>query len=162
MARRVLFASLLSLFILTILTGCASRNYPKAEPALIVIKSKGLKYADLGFIYRGENLVKVQVYSSGAPIFRLSVGEMVCVDGRCLSETEFYRKYLGVEYPKGTLFNILSKKPIFGTKELEKESDRSAQRIKVPERFDIIYTFDSGSVRFKDRRNGVMIKITER
>ncbi len=151
-------------FLITVfvLGGCGAKYYEKPQPALIVIKSASLKYADMGFIYRGKNIVKVQIYYSGRPVFALSVGKRVCVDSKCMSEREFYRKYLKADYPPGTLARILSKRPIFGGEGLEHESGRMVQRIYEEGRFDIIYTFDSASARFRDRLNRILIKITER
>jgi len=152
-------AFLLSVFIFA---GCSTKYYEKPQPALIVLKSPALKYADMGFIFRGKNSTKVQIYSSGRPAFTLSIGRRVCVDSKCMSESQFYRKYLKAEYPPGTLKNIFSKSPIFGGENLERRGEESVQHIEKEGRFDIIYTFDKSSVRFKDRFNNILIKITER
>lgn len=149
------------LFTALIFAGCSARYYEKPQPALIVIKSASLKYADMGFVYRGKKSVKVQIYSSGRPVFAMSVGKRVCIDSRCMSEREFYRKYLKADYPPGTMARILSKRPIFGGEGLEDEDGRMVQRIYGEGRFDIIYTFDSASARFRDRLNNILIKITE-
>ena len=152
-----------SFFILPLLLfwGCATRQYEAPRPALIVIKTPELKYADQGFLYRGKEHIKIQVYASGKAVFELTVGKRICMDNGCMSEKEFYRKYLHAEYPKGTLAAIFSRKPIFGGEELEKEDGRSVQRIHESDKFDIIYTFDSKTARFKDRLNHTLIKITE-
>ena len=141
--------------------GCASKRYESPQPAVIVIKSPKLKYADQGFVYRGKNRIKVQVYASGRAVFELTVGKKVCVDSGCMSEEAFYRKYLHAAYPKGTIAAIFSKRPIFDGRGLERSDGRNIQYIYEPDKFDIIYTFDSASARFKDRYNHILIKITE-
>ncbi|WP_457594700.1 hypothetical protein [Hydrogenimonas sp.] len=148
--------------LLLLLTGCSRRYYETPQPALIVLKSPKLRYADMGFLYRGENRIKIQIYTAGRPVFTLSVGERICLDGSCMSEAEFYRKFFGVAYPPGTLHAIFSKRAIFGGEGLLKKKGRSEQQIFEPGRFDIIYTFDATSARFRDRINHIVIKISER
>jgi hypothetical protein len=128
---------------------------------MIVIKTPTLRYADQGFVYRGEDRVKVQVYVSGKAAFTLGVGKRVCVDNGCMSEKAFYRKYLHADYPEGTLAAIFLKRPIFGGRELACEGDMCEQRIEEPGRYDIIYAFDARTVRFRDRLHHILIKITE-
>jgi hypothetical protein len=153
----VLFFAGLILF----LTGCAMKSYEKPRPAMIVIKTPTLRYADQGFVYRGKERVKVQVYVSGKAAFTLRVGKRICVDHGCMAEKRFYEKYLHADYPEGTLAAVFLKKPIFGGREMTCEGERCEQRIEEPGRYDIIYAFDSGRVKFKDRLNHILIKITE-
>ncbi|WP_201351922.1 hypothetical protein [Hydrogenimonas urashimensis] len=141
--------------------GCVFKTFESPRSALIVIKSPTLKYADQGFVYRGKKRIKVQVYASGRAVFELTIGRRVCVNRGCMSEEEFYRKYLHVSYPKGTLAAIFSKRPIFDGEGLSEENGRSVQRIYEPDKFDIIYAFGSGYTRFKDRINHIIIKMTE-
>jgi len=142
---KMTFLSFIFLFI-----GCSKNYYKAPKASLIVIKSPKLKYADMGFIYRGKRGVKVQVYSSGKAVFTLTIGKRICVDFKCMGEEQFYKDYFGVNYPKGTLANIFLKKPIFNNEDLCKD------------KFDIIYTFDSTSARFKDNKNHILIKIVEK
>ncbi len=157
-----LFLYLCMASILSFFGGCGMKYYKEPQPALIVLKSPGIKYADMGFVYRGKNSTKVQIYASGQPAFTLILGKRVCMDSKCMSEREFYKKYMKADYPPGTLTNIFSKRPIFGGDGLERDGKKSVQRIKKEGRFDIIYTFDETSARFRDRLNHILIKITER
>ncbi len=156
------FSGALFLSLLVLFSGCAGRHYAPPEAALIVIKSPALKFADMGFIYRGEERVKIEVYASGRALSTLTVGRQVCVDGRCMKERDFYKKYFGVAYPAGTLWAIFSKRPIFGGEGMLKENGQNIQHIFKEGRYDIIYAFDHASVRFKDKINHILIKITER
>jgi len=144
------------------ISGCGTKYYEKPQPALIVLKSSQLKYADMGFIYRGKSRIKVEIYSAGQPAFTLTIGKRICVDSGCMSEREFYKKYIHADYPCGTLAAIFSKRPIFGGEGLYEKDGKNVQRIDEAGKFDIIYTFDSTSARFKDRLNHILIKITER
>ena len=148
-------------FLTLLMEGCASKIYEKPEPALIVFKTPTLRYADQGFVYRGKDRIKLQIYVSGKAAFEMTVGKRVCVGNACMGEQEFYRKYLHAEYPRGTLAAIFSKKPIFGGEGLEEEAGRFVQHIEETGRFDIIYVFDSRSAKFRDRLNRILIKITE-
>ncbi|SFP79194.1 hypothetical protein [Hydrogenimonas thermophila] len=154
---KIIFLSLFFLF-----SGCSKNYYEVPKASLIVIKSPKLKYADMGFIYRGKRQVKAQVYSSGKAVFTLTIGKRICIDSKCMSEEQFYRSYLNVKYPKGTLANIFLKKPIFNNEDLHKERGKWKQQIFDEDKFDIIYTFDSTSARFKDKTNHILIKIVEK
>ena len=157
--RNFLKHSFFLLFFL--LAGCATRHYEAPRPALIVIKTPVLKYADQGFIYHGREAIKAQIYVSGKAAFELEIGDRICVDHACMGEAEFYRKYLHADYPEGTLAAIFSKKPIFGGWEMVCEAGRCEQRIEKDGRYDIIYAFDAKRVTFKDRLHHILIKITE-
>ncbi|WP_353661388.1 hypothetical protein [Hydrogenimonas sp. SS33] len=141
--------------------GCAVKRYEKPHPALIVLKTPKLKYADQGFVYRGRDRVKVQVYASGKAVLTLTAGRNLCIDGKCMEERRFDEAFLGVVYPEGTMRSIFLGRPIFGKKGLQCSRGRCEQRIDEPGRYDIIYAFDSGHVRFKDRKNHILIKMTE-
>ena len=159
MFKKFFFVFLLSVSILFV--GCAPKRYQKPVPALIVFKTPKLRYADQGFLYRGEGHTKLQIYISGRAAFTLSAGRNVCVNDRCMDEKRFDETFLGVLYPEGTVGAILAGRPIFGKKGLHCRQGVCEQRIAVPGRYDIIYAFGSGHVRFKDRKNHILIKITE-
>ena len=141
------------------LAGCAAQPMRPPVPAMIVIKTPALRYADQGFVSRSQNRVKLQVYVSGQPAFEMTIGRRICIlkEG-CMSEKAFYRRFMGVSYPRGTLAAIVNHRPIFGGEGLEKAGDFTRQRIQT-DRFDIIYAFDSESVRFKDRKHHILITI---
>ena len=154
---KITFLSLFFLF-----SGCSKNYYEAPRATLIIIKSHKLKYADMGFIYRGKRQVKAQIYSSGKAIFTLTIGKRICINSKCMSEEQFYKNYLNANYPKGTLVNIFLKKPIFNNEDLHKERDKWKQHIFDEDKFDIIYAFDSTSARFKDKINHILIKIVEK
>lgn len=157
-----IFCKFVFLGLFSLLGGCAKHYYEAPQAALIVIKSPELKYADMGFVYRGKKQIKMQIYVSGRAAFTLTIGKRICIDSRCMSEEQFYKKYLHVRYPKGTLADIFSKRAIFGGEDLHEEKGKKVQHIYETGRFDIIYAFDATSVRFKDRINHILIKITEK
>ena len=159
MIKRLLH-TFLPLFFL--FSGCSKSYYEAPKATLIVIKTPNLKYADMGFIYKGEHQIKAQIYSLGKAIFTLTIGKRICVDFKCMSKEQFYESYLNANYPKETLANIFLKKPIFNGENLHKEGNKWKQHIFNKDKFDIIYTFDLTSARFKDKVNGILIKIVEK
>jgi hypothetical protein len=143
------------------MAGCAAKRYETARPALIVMKTPALRYADQGFVYRKKGRVKIQVYQSGRAVMTLSVGKRVCLNHACMAESDFYRKYLHAPYPPGTLAAVLSYRPIYGGESMTCRGDVCRQRIERDGRCDIIYDFDARHARFRDRLNHILIKITE-
>ena len=149
-------------FLIFFLQGCTTHYYEAPQSALIVLKAPTLRYADMGFIYRGKQHVKVQVYASGKAVFTMTIGKRICVNQQCMSEAQFYKNYWHIDYPKGTLVNIFLKRPIFDGESLEHRGEKGVQEIFEDGKFDIIYIFDSTSVQFRDRTNHILIKIMER
>ncbi|WP_456382476.1 hypothetical protein [Hydrogenimonas sp.] len=157
-----IFEKIPLLLLLLLWGGCVSRVYEKPISALVVFRTPTFAYADQGFVYRGREGIKVQIYVSGKAAFELKVGgKRVCLGNACMRERAFYRKYLHTDYPEGTLAAIFSRAPIFGGEGLEEKAGRFVQRIEEAGRFDIIYAFDSRSAKFRDRLNRILIKMTE-
>ncbi len=141
------------------LSGCTLKRPAPPRSAVIVFKTPTLRYADMGFIQKAREKVLLQIYNSGQPVFNLTVGPRICIEGRCLDEREFYTRYFHASYPEGTLAAILEGRPVFDGANLDCDDTVCRQRIRKPGRLDIIYDFNATHVRFKDRRNGVLIKI---
>jgi hypothetical protein len=76
-----------------------------------------------------------------------------------MSEQEFIREYLSAEYPTDTLRRILLGEPIFeGINTTEQCGGAKTQYIRN-EKMDIVYRLKPGMSYFKDRNNGLIIKI---
>ncbi len=51
-----------------IIGGCSGKSFIKKEnqeSAFIVLKTKKIRYADMGFIYKGNSFVKIEIYGMG-------------------------------------------------------------------------------------------------
>ncbi|MCK4441360.1 MAG: hypothetical protein KAU90_05095 [Sulfurovaceae bacterium] len=147
-----------------ILTGCTSKNLVKEknqESAFIVLKTPQMKYADMGFIYKNNSFVKVEIYSMGQPIMSLDINGMnVCMSTfKCMEKKDFNAKMLSANYPDTLLENIFKSKPIFNGKNLEKNSNGFIQKIIKDNEYDITYTINKNNTRFKDRVNHILIKV---
>ncbi|NPA29543.1 MAG: hypothetical protein GXO33_05090 [Epsilonproteobacteria bacterium] len=152
----VLQAVLLLLF-----WGCAAKHFTTKTPAFIVFKTPQIKLADQGFVMRAQNDAGAQIYSGGQPVFELTVGRRICLDGRCMDEGRFYERVMGARYPKGTLQAILQCRPVPGEGKITKTADGWIQRLYKRGRYDIIYSFNGKEARFKERLHRVLIKIRE-
>ena len=150
--------------ILLILNGCTSKNLIKEknqESASIVLRTPTIQYAGMGFIYKSNSFVKVEVYSMGQPIMSLDINGMnVCMSTfECMEKKDFNSKMLSINYPDTFLENIFRGKPIFDGKNLQKNSNGFIQEIIKDNLYDINYSVNSHESRFKDKINHILIKI---
>ncbi len=150
-----------SWLVLALLAGCAAKHFTTKTPAFIVFKTPQIKLADQGFVMRAQNGAGAQIYSGGQPVFELTTGRRICLDGRCMDEGRFYERVMGARYPKGTLQAILQGRPVPGEGKVTKTADGWIQKLYKRGRYDIIYTFNGKEARFKERLHRVLIKIRE-
>ena len=155
----------LSIILLILLIyGCSSKNMVKKEnqeSAYIIFKTNKIKYADMGFIYRGDSFTKIEVYGMGQPLFVLNINGMnVCMSTfECMEKSKFNKKMLTQYYPNSILENILRGKPIFNGKNLKTNSGGFIQQIKKDGKYDIFYLVNGTNKLFKDKINKIKIEI---
>ena len=150
---------------LLILDGCSSKNLinkKNQESAFIVLKTPTMRYADMGFIYKSDSFVKVEIYSMGQPVVNLDINGMnVCMSTfKCMEKKDFNAKMLSSTYPDTLLENIFQSKPIFDGENLEKDSKGFNQNIVKKGQYDINYSVQGNKTKFKDRKNRIIIGIT--
>ena len=135
----------------------------KEESAFIVLKTATMKYADMGFIKSDSSKVQVEMYAAGQPLLSIEINGMnVCMSTfECMEKSDFNKKVLHASYPDTLLENIFKSKPIFNSKNLEKNSDGFTQKIQKDELYDITYTVVSGERKFRDTINKILIKVRE-
>ncbi len=135
----------------------------KEESAFIVLKTAGMKYADMGFIKQSSSKVEVEMYAAGQPLVSIEINGMnICMSTfECMEKHDFNTKVLNSSYPDTLLENIFKSKPIFNSKNLEKNSDGFTQKIQKKDKYDITYTVISGERKFRDRINKILIKVRE-
>jgi len=141
--------------------GCATKHYTISTPKMVVIKSPKLKFADTGYLrYEGE-AVEIELFTAGVAVEKISIDEQVCVSSGCMSEESFVKAYLYKDYPADTMRRILQSEPIFdGNGTSESCGGIKFQNIRNDE-MDIVYRRSSSETYFKDRLNGLMIKISD-
>jgi len=149
--------------ILLIFSGCTNKNLvpqKNQESAFIVIKTPSMRYADMGFIYKSDSFIKVEIYSMGQPIMSLDINGMnVCMSTfKCMEKKDFNTKMLSSSYPDTLLENIFKSKPIFNGKNLIKNKNGFSQKI-ISKEYNIEYSVYNNQTKFKDIQNNILIKI---
>ncbi len=149
---------------LFVLTGCTSKQLiSKAdqESAFIIIKTPTMKYADMGFIYKSDALVKIEIYSMGQPLIKFDINAMnVCMSTfECMEKKEFNAKMLHASYPETLLENIFKAQPIFNQEGLTKSADGFSQKIQKDNQYNITYSIVGKKRTFRDTINKIVIKV---
>ena len=151
---------------LLMMSSCTGKHLVKEEnqeSAFIVIKTDKMRYADMGFIYKGDSFVKVEIYSMGQPIVSLDINSVnVCMSTfECMEKKDFNKKMLSVNYPDTLLENIFRGKAIFNAEGLEKKDNGFIQKVKKSKKYDITYSVISKKRIFRDKINKIVIKVQE-
>jgi hypothetical protein len=143
--------------------GCTGKNAKKQESAFIVMKTKTIKFADMGFIYSNSSGVKVEIYATGQPLVDLNINsENICLSLlKCMDKEQFNDQVLSAHYPTTLLENIFKSEAIFEEKNLEKIEGGFEQRIKKEGTYDITYSVVSGKRVFRDKINKILIKLSD-
>lgn len=150
----ILWASLL------LLTACSPKQYERNESSLIIIKTPKLKYADLGYIRKNRDEVRVDLFTAGQLVQSIEINHLVCVDDGCLTKSAFNADYLHPSYPDDLLLDVLLARPIFNKASFQETERGFIQNLKSTE-YNIIYKIEDGTVYFKDRQNRLLIKISK-
>ena len=150
--------------ILLLINSCTGKQTIKKEnqeSAFIILKTPSMRYADMGFIYKKSDLVKVEIYALGQPLLNLDINPMnVCMSTfKCMEKKDFNAKMLSAYYPDTVLENIFRAKPIFDKKNLEKNSDGFTQKIKKEKEYDITYSVKTNKRTFRDKINKIKIEV---
>ena len=147
------------LVIVFLFTGCSVKNYEMNQSKIIVIKSPQIKYADLGYIRGHGDSLKIELYEMGNVVKSIEINNFICVDDGCMLKSVFNRKYLNSNYPSDILENVILGHAIYDGKNLRKLYDGYVQDIKNDD-VDIHYEVNSEGIRFKDRKNEILLKIS--
>jgi len=144
--------------LLILLSGCAPKSYEQKYSSHITIRSDGLRYSDMGFMYENANEVKVEIYSFATPIFTLTMHSNICIDRACYHYEVFNKRYLHASYPDRLIRDVFQAKPIFGAKNIKRSEDGFEQFIQTRE-YDIIYSVSKELIRFQDKKNNILLQI---
>ena len=153
----ILWVSTLILF----MGGCSVKHYSISSPKVITIKSPKLKFSDTGYIRYEGDAVQVELFTAGVAIEKISIDDKVCVSAGCMSEEAFVKEYLYENYPRDTMRRILQGEPIFGGIGRDETYSGAVYQFIRNDDMDIIYRRKSNEILFKDRLNGLMIKIND-
>ena len=147
------------LLMLFLLGGCSVKEYEINESKIIVLKSPKLKYADLGYIRNSGDAVRIELYEMGNLVKSIEIDNLICIDEGCMPKSVFNAKYLNENYPSDTLENVILGKVIYGGKNLARSAEGFVQSIE-DEYVDIEYEVKGKEIRFKDKKNRVLMKIS--
>ena len=158
--RKVVVTVLMLLFI----SGCTAKQLVKEknqESALITLKTPTMRYSDQGFIYKGSEFVKVEIYSMGQPILSLDINAInICMSlFECMEKSEFNAKVLHASYPPTLLENIFKAQPIFNRENLVQNSNGFTQTLQKEGEYNISYSVTNNARTFRDTINKILIKV---
>lgn len=142
------------------LSGCSIKNYEHTNPKIIIIKSPQLKFADLGYVRNSGDAVELELFIAGKSVKKIEVNHLICVDEGCISKKIFNKNYLNEHYPEDLLQNIILGHAIYHVKNRINITNGFEQKI-VDEYVNIMYKVTDEIIFFKDKKNGIIIKIKE-
>lgn len=141
--------------------GCGTKHYRVSEPKMITLKTPKIKFSDMGYVRYDEQSVEVELFTAGVAVEKISMDGEVCVSAGCMDEGKFVKEYLNSDYPSDTMRHIVMGKDIFlGQGKSEMCNGTLYQYIRNDE-MDIVYRRKPTEIYFKDRLNGVLIKIND-
>lgn len=141
--------------------GCSSKHYSISEPKIITIKSPKLKFSDMGYVRREGDAVEVELFTAGVAVEKISIDSKVCTSSGCMSEEKFTREYLYEGYPADTMRNILLGRDIFEGKGKSEMCNGTLYQYIRNDDIDFVYRRKPSEIYFKDRLNGIMIKMVD-
>ncbi len=155
--KKLIFFSIFFVF-----AGCASKSYLQQSSAMIVFKTPNFQYADMGFLYQNKDETKVEIYSSGVAAFSLRIKkDHICMSRlECMSSQAFNQKVLNSSYPKESLQQIFSGKPIFDKAGYTQTRNGFTQKLFKAGEYAIEYSVLNNQVKFRDTINAILIKYT--
>lgn len=150
---------LLLTFVL-LLSACSIKNYEQTQTKIIIMKTKLLRFSDLGYIRNSGDAVELELFVTGKSVFKASINTFICTQDGCMTKGAFNEEYLNAAYPDSLLQNILLASPIYDGRNRVQREDAFEQNI-VNSNVDIIYRVSQSETYFKDRKNNILFKIKE-
>ncbi len=153
---------IITIFLISLLfISCSYKNRNiKSKTYLITIKTKNLKFSDIGFLNKNRDYLNLQIFSAGNLIFNIEIYTKICVNKNCFSKRDFTNLYLAKVYPQTLFENVLQKKPILESRNLEKIEGGFKQEIK-DSNYNIKYKIEKNNISFRDKKNRILIKLRE-
>jgi hypothetical protein len=144
-----------------VLGGCTAKHYSISIPKVITIKTPKLKYSDMGYVRYEGDAVELELFTAGVSVEKISLDKQACSSAGCMDEEKFVKEYIYEGYPRDTLRRILQNEPIFDGNGTSETCGGVIFQFIRNDDMDILYRRAQGSLLFKDRLNGLMIKIND-
>lgn len=142
------------------LGGCSVKHEISTSQAyLITIKTPQMALSDTGFLNQGKNYTQLQIFNAGMLLFNLEMNDTICLDGACFEKKVFNERFFGTEHYPTFMEDIVSKKALYAGKNRVDFASGFAQEIELPTAH-IEYRVDGETRYFKDRKNGVLIRLS--
>jgi hypothetical protein len=153
-----LLSRLATLFIL-LFSGCAIKNGVTSTPTVATFKTPTFKFNSTAFIKQTSFYTALDLYSGVAPLGEIKINATrSCIDQRCFKKREFNYQFLSQYYPDTLLENVLNSQPIYDGLNLNRYNNGFSQFLQSPQ-VDISYKVDQNRIYFRDKKNGILIKI---
>jgi len=146
--------------LLLLLSACTLKQYDVTETKVIVLKTKMLKFADLGYLRHNGDALELELFVAGKSVFSVSIDYLICTDGGCMSKKAFNEAYLHKSYPDTLFEKVLLGLPIYNAQNYQIIKDGFEQKV-LNDFVDISYRVTSKITYFKDRKNHILLKIKE-
>ncbi len=147
------------LLLLLLLDGCVYKAPLKnSNSVFVVLKTKKMRFADAGFIRHDATHINLELFNSGTPILDLDIKKDTCINKICYKKKQFNREFLGFSFYDDFLSDVLLKRAIYNGIQLQKTENGFMQRIKNDKQ-NITYEVNFDEIKFKDRKNNILIKI---
>lgn len=143
-----------------IFSACSVKNYEITQTKVIIIKTKKLKFADLGYIRNTEDSIELELFVASKAIEKISINHLICTSEGCMTKSSFNKDYLHKSYPSDILQNILLANAIYNGKNRVQTESGFEQKI-ADEDVDIIYRVNENETFFKDMKNSIIFKIKD-
>jgi hypothetical protein len=141
--------------------GCGTKHYSISIPKMITIKTPKLKYADMGYLRYEGDAVELELFTAGVSVEKISIDQKVCLSAGCMDEDKFVKEYIYEGYPRDTLRRILQNEPIFDGNGTSESCGGVIFQFIRNDDMDILYRRAHEGIFFKDRLNGLIIKISD-
>ena len=147
-----------SFIVFLLFNGCAVKEYVISEPKIITFKMEKLRFNDMGYIRQNGDAIQVELFSAGQAVERFEINHLVCMREGCMSKSGFNSDYLNAAYPDELLQNVLLGRKIFDGRNLAENANGFEQQLEN-EAYTIIYRVNMDETYFKDRKNGILLRI---
>ncbi|WP_024954893.1 hypothetical protein [Sulfurospirillum arcachonense] len=141
--------------------GCTTTiPYTSSKAYYMVIKNPKIALADTGFVKKDDTRLNLQIFSASSPIFDLHVENQVCLNAICFAKEAFNYEFFNFRHYENFIEELFNLQPIYNQKNIQKNENGFEQRIKTNS-YDITYKVENNNLYFKDKKNGILIKLKE-
>ncbi|WP_345969887.1 hypothetical protein WCX72_11495 [Sulfurimonas sp. HSL1-6] len=137
-----------------LLGGCVMKKPPVTAAYVVVFKTPQWRFADTGYIRKGDGVAELEVFEAGQRILRLQIESLVCMEGEgCLAKSAFNAKYLSAAYPDDLFYHLLRGEAIMERRNIVHTDEGFEQQVG-----GIVYRVTAEQIYFRDLEHGILIK----